>query len=219
MDCDIHLRAVIFSSKSHLIKSGLIACCVSSGLIACGVSQAFAELQAKVMDTQQKAKLADLQIEQLNRMKKHAHLTDSEITTLPDETRMYEGVGRMFILQSKEVIHSQLLEKQNGADEKIKELEISCSNHHAATSELQRRRTTQFWPAYRQARRRLARPLGSLADPLTDLSPLPPSPGSAQPIVRRPWELPSTQRKTYLERSVKDAEDNIREMLMARRSQ
>ncbi|MGH0131444.1 UNVERIFIED_CONTAM: hypothetical protein FKN15_007181 [Acipenser sinensis] len=47
------------------------------------------------MDTQQKAKLADLQIEQLNRMKKHAHLTDSEVTTLPDETRMYEGVGRM----------------------------------------------------------------------------------------------------------------------------
>ncbi|KAK6474649.1 prefoldin subunit 1 [Huso huso] len=114
------------------------------------LKKAFAELQAKVMDTQQKAKLADLQIEQLNRMKKHAHLTDSEVTTLPDETRMYEGVGRMFILQSKEVIHNQLLEKQKGADEKIKELE---------------------------------------------------------------------QRKTYLERSVKDAEDNIREMLMARRSQ
>ncbi|KAK6475932.1 prefoldin subunit 1 [Huso huso] len=114
------------------------------------LKKAFAELQAKVMDTQQKAKLADLQIEQLNRMKKHAHLTDSEVTTLPDKTRMYEGVGRMFILQSKEVIHNQLLEKQKGADEKIKELE---------------------------------------------------------------------QRKTYLERSVKDAEDNIREMLMARRSQ
>ncbi|RXM94891.1 Prefoldin subunit 1 [Acipenser ruthenus] len=29
-----------------------------------------------------------------------------------------------FILQSKEVIHNQLLEKQKGADEKIKEHEI-----------------------------------------------------------------------------------------------
>ncbi|MGH0116777.1 UNVERIFIED_CONTAM: hypothetical protein FKN15_051503 [Acipenser sinensis] len=32
-----------------------------------------------------------------------------------------------FILQSKEVIHNQLLEKQKGADEKIKELETCCS--------------------------------------------------------------------------------------------
>ncbi|XP_076993294.1 prefoldin subunit 1 isoform X1 [Tamandua tetradactyla] len=112
--------------------------------------QAFTELQAKVIDTQQKVKLADIQIEQLNRTKKHAHLTDTEIMTLVDETNMYEGVGRMFILQSKEVIHNQLLEKQKIAEEKIKDLE---------------------------------------------------------------------QKKSYLERSVKEAEDNIREMLMARRAQ
>uniref|UniRef100_A0A8C6CMM4 Prefoldin subunit 1 n=1 Tax=Moschus moschiferus TaxID=68415 RepID=A0A8C6CMM4_MOSMO len=111
---------------------------------------AFTELQAKVIDTQQKVKLADVQIEQLNRTKKHAHLTDTEIMTLVDETNMYEGVGRMFILQSKEAIHNQLLEKQKIAEEKIKELE---------------------------------------------------------------------QKKSYLERSVKEAEDNIREMLMARRAQ
>ncbi|XP_059273708.1 prefoldin subunit 1 isoform X1 [Mustela nigripes] len=87
------------------------------------LKKAFTELQAKVIDTQQKVKLADIQIEQLNRTKKHAHLTDTEIMTLVDETNMYEGVGRMFILQSKEVIHSQLLEKQKIAEEKIKELE------------------------------------------------------------------------------------------------
>ncbi|XP_060692777.1 prefoldin subunit 1 [Hemiscyllium ocellatum] len=114
------------------------------------LKKAFAELQSKVLDTQQKVKLADLQIEQLNRTKKHAHLTDAEISTMPEEARMYEGVGRMFILQPKVVIHNQLLEKQKIAEEKIKELE---------------------------------------------------------------------QRKSYLERSVKDAEDNIREMLMARRGQ
>uniref|UniRef100_A0A8C3ETK0 Prefoldin subunit 1 n=15 Tax=Passeriformes TaxID=9126 RepID=A0A8C3ETK0_CORMO len=112
--------------------------------------QAFTELQAKVMDTQQKVKLADLQIEQLTKTKKHAHLTDTEVMMLVDETRMYEGVGRMFILQPKGVIHNQLLEKQRIAEEKIKELE---------------------------------------------------------------------QKKSYLERSVKEAEDNIREMLMARRAQ
>ncbi|KAM7100832.1 prefoldin subunit 1 isoform X2 [Ciconia boyciana] len=107
------------------------------------LKKAFTELQAKVMDTQQKVKLADIQIEQLSKTKKHAHLTDTEVMMLVDETRM-------FILQSKGVIHNQLLEKQRIAEEKIKELE---------------------------------------------------------------------QKKSYLERSVKEAEDNIREMLMARRAQ
>ncbi|XP_018607090.1 prefoldin subunit 1 [Scleropages formosus] len=114
------------------------------------LKKAFAELQAKMIDTQQKVKLADLQIEQLTRVKKHANLTHAEIAMLPNSTRMYEGVGRMFILQSKSEINSQLTEKQKTADEKIKELE---------------------------------------------------------------------QKKTYLERSVKEAEDNIREMLMSRRAQ
>ncbi|KAM9312560.1 prefoldin subunit 1 [Gastrophryne carolinensis] len=114
------------------------------------LKKAFTELQAKVIDTQQKVKLADLQIEQLNKTKKHAKLTSVEIKALPDVTLMYEGVGRMFVLQPKENIENQLLHKQKVADDKIKELE---------------------------------------------------------------------QKKTYLERSVKDAEDNIREMLMARRAQ
>ncbi|XP_075020064.1 prefoldin subunit 1 isoform X4 [Calonectris borealis] len=87
------------------------------------LKKAFTELQAKVIDTQQKVKLADIQIEQLSKTKKHAHLTDTEVMMLVDETRMYEGVGRMFILQSKGVIHNQLLEKQRIAEEKIKELE------------------------------------------------------------------------------------------------
>lgn len=112
--------------------------------------KAFGELQEKVLDTQQKVKMADLQIEQLSRVQKHAQLTHKEISALPDNTRLYEGVGRMFILQSKEEINNQLMDKQRTADEKIQELE---------------------------------------------------------------------QKKQYLERSVKEAEDNIREMLMSRRAQ
>lgn len=50
-----------------------------------------------MIDTQQKVKLADLQIEQLSRMKKHANLTHVEITSLPNNTRVYEGVGRMYV--------------------------------------------------------------------------------------------------------------------------
>lgn len=110
-----------------------------------------------MIDTQQKVKLADLQIEQLSRMKKHSNFTHVEITSLPNSTRMYEGAGRMyvhplyqlcvkyyvivpfvvgyynsflssrFILQSKDEISNQLLEKQKTADEKIKELEVSLN--------------------------------------------------------------------------------------------
>ncbi|XP_048196533.1 prefoldin subunit 1-like [Perognathus longimembris pacificus] len=119
-------------------------------LVDLDLKKAFTELQAKVIDSQQKVKLADIQIKQLNRTKKHAHLTHTEIMTLVDETNMYEGVGRIFILLSKEVIHNKLLEKQKIAEEKIKELE---------------------------------------------------------------------QKKSYLERSVKEAEDNVWAMLIARRAQ
>ncbi|XP_029283477.1 prefoldin subunit 1 [Cottoperca gobio] len=113
------------------------------------LKKAFSELQVKMIDTQQKAKLADLQIDQLTRVQKLAKLTNAEISTLSDNTRLYEGVGRMFILQSKEDINNQLMDKQKTAEEKIKELE---------------------------------------------------------------------QKKVYLERSVKEAEDNIREMLLSRRT-
>uniref|UniRef100_A0A8C9EY05 Prefoldin subunit 1 n=1 Tax=Pavo cristatus TaxID=9049 RepID=A0A8C9EY05_PAVCR len=112
------------------------------------LKKAFTELQAKVIDTQQKVKLADIQIEQLSKTKKHAHLTDTEIMTLVDETRMYEGVGR--ILPSS-ILASALLEKNY--------------------------------------------------------------------VVSALSPEPESQKKSYLERSVKEAEDNIREMLMARRAQ
>ncbi|KAF7206892.1 prefoldin subunit 1 [Nothobranchius furzeri] len=114
------------------------------------LKKAFSELQVKMIDTQQKVKLADLQIDQLTRAQKHAKLTHAEIAKLPDNTRLYEGIGRMFILQSKEEINNLLMDKQKTVDDKIKELE---------------------------------------------------------------------QKKVYLERSVKDAEDNIREMLLSRRAQ
>ena len=35
----------------------------------------------------------------------HAGLTEQEITALPDQTRVYESVGRMFILSNKYVLH------------------------------------------------------------------------------------------------------------------
>jgi chaperonin cofactor prefoldin len=44
-----------------------------------------------------------LKIENLKRTITHASLTENEIVGLPDETRVYESVGRMFILSTKSV--------------------------------------------------------------------------------------------------------------------
>ena len=65
------------------------------------LKKAFAELQGKMVETQQKMKLSDLQIENLKRTITHAGLTEQEIAALPEQTPVYESVGRMFILSSK----------------------------------------------------------------------------------------------------------------------
>ena len=46
-------------------------------------------------------------------------LTEQEIGNLPDETRVYESVGRMFILSDKPAVTSRLTEKQTTSQEKV----------------------------------------------------------------------------------------------------
>ena len=46
-------------------------------------------------------------------------LTEQEIGSLPDETRVYESVGRMFILSDKPAVTSRLTEKQTTSQEKV----------------------------------------------------------------------------------------------------
>ena len=46
-------------------------------------------------------------------------LTEHEIGSLPDETRVYESVGRMFILSDKPTVTNRLTEKQSSGQEKV----------------------------------------------------------------------------------------------------
>ena len=85
--------------------------------------RAFVELQGKMVDTKQKMKMADLQIENLKRSITHTELTGSELKSLPEETRLYESVGRMFMLGTRSDIESMLDKKQDNAKDKIKNLE------------------------------------------------------------------------------------------------
>lgn len=89
------------------------------------LKRAFVELQSKMMESQQKMKMSDLQIENLKRTIMHSQLTSQEITALPDETRVYESVGRMFLLSDKPEVRQRLEKKQESCSEKIKTLEAN----------------------------------------------------------------------------------------------
>ncbi len=89
--------------------------------------KAFVELQAKMVDNKQKMKMADLQIESLKRQITHSELTEGEIKGLGDETRVYDSVGRMFMLSTKSEMVGKLHGKQDASREKIKNLEAHKS--------------------------------------------------------------------------------------------
>ncbi|EFN79929.1 prefoldin subunit 1 [Harpegnathos saltator] len=87
------------------------------------LKQAFSKLQEKMVDTSQKLKLADMQIDKLRRTKQRAELTMKEISCLPGNTRIYESVGRMFLLDDISNIKNMLDNRMKTSDEKIKTLD------------------------------------------------------------------------------------------------
>ena len=86
------------------------------------LKQAFSKLHEKVVDTRQKLKLADMQIEKLRQTKQRAELTKREISRFPEDTRLYESIGRMFLLDDVNNIKQGLDTKMTTSDEKIKTL-------------------------------------------------------------------------------------------------
>merc|ERR1712062_718634 len=72
-----------------------------------------------------KMKMADMQIENLKRSITHTELTSSELKSLPQNTRLYESVGRMFILSSGPEVTNTLDTKKENSKEKIKNLEAN----------------------------------------------------------------------------------------------
>ena len=81
-----------------------------------------------MVETSQKLKLADLQIETLKRNITHSQLTDKEINQLPTDTKIYESVGRMFVLKTITEARTNLENKIKNSEEKVKSLEV-CNQH------------------------------------------------------------------------------------------
>lgn len=85
--------------------------------------QAFANLQKKMLENRAQAKMADVQIAQLERDKTRAKYTMADIETLNNESRFFQSCGRMFILRSRIEIEEILKNDQNTCESKIKDLE------------------------------------------------------------------------------------------------
>ncbi|KDR18938.1 prefoldin subunit 1 isoform X2 [Zootermopsis nevadensis] len=91
------------------------------------LKKAFAELHQKLAETVQKMKAADEEISCLKNSMQHARLMDSEITRLDTSTKIYESVGRMFLLTNISDLHNHLENKSETCAEKIKILESNKS--------------------------------------------------------------------------------------------
>jgi len=89
------------------------------------LKKAFSEMQSKLIDTNQKVKFADVQIEGLKRNILHKQITDKEMGALPVETKVYQGVGRCFFSSSIPEVRSSISKQVSELHEKIKVFEAN----------------------------------------------------------------------------------------------
>ncbi|XP_046980920.1 prefoldin subunit 1 [Schistocerca americana] len=87
------------------------------------LKKAFKELQQKMLETTQQLKVADARIEVLKQGMRHTQLTGKELSSMPPDTKMYQGVGRMFVLTDVNEIKTSLDKKHESYSQKIKQLE------------------------------------------------------------------------------------------------
>jgi len=74
----------------------------------------------KMIDTNQRIKFTDMQIESLKRSMLHKEITSREMATLPESTSVYEAVGRCFFVSTIPKVKENLATTVRGLSEKIK---------------------------------------------------------------------------------------------------
>ncbi|QDS74251.1 hypothetical protein FKW77_002997 [Venturia effusa] len=93
------------------------------------------EIQAKSEFSSQQIQVVKAQLQAKNREQRMLQLTASEVGILPRETRVYEGVGKMFVLTPPQEVMDRLAtetkalesEKEN-LDKKLHYLETTYKN-------------------------------------------------------------------------------------------
>jgi len=81
------------------------------------------ELQKKMIETQNQMRISDVQIDALGKEKRKIELTQNEIGALPEDTKLYQSIGRMFLYKPKPGIMQVLKTEYKEAESKISELE------------------------------------------------------------------------------------------------
>lgn len=91
------------------------------------LKKAFKELQQKMLDTTQQLKEADSRIEVLKQGMRYTQLTEKELSSMSPSIKMYQGVGRMFVLTNVDEVRKALDKKHESYAQKIKTLENNKS--------------------------------------------------------------------------------------------
>lgn len=99
------------------------------------LKKAFSELQLKRMETTQLVAVSEGQRQALQRSITRAHLTTHEITELPADTRLYQSIGRMFLLAGRDEVKAMLTANEETAKEKIGEIEKNINRWEKALKE------------------------------------------------------------------------------------
>jgi len=99
------------------------------------LKKAFQELQIQMIDTKNKVKQIDLQIEALKRSSQHSKITLTELNGLPEDTNLYEGVGRMFVKRDRPGINKLLEQRVVTNDEKCKQLDQNKAYNESKVKE------------------------------------------------------------------------------------
>ncbi|XP_063702620.1 prefoldin subunit 1 [Culicoides brevitarsis] len=89
------------------------------------LKKAFTEMQLNKIETSKKLRFIDFQEEQLKKSKARYELTDSEISQLPEDTKVYATVGRMFVLSKLPELRAELKTKT----EKVVEMIGQCDKN------------------------------------------------------------------------------------------
>jgi prefoldin subunit 1 len=87
------------------------------------LKKAFEDLQAKMIYSRNQMKIIQVQSDNLKRQIQHSKLTEKEIGQLTEDVRMFEGIGRMFVLCNKPIILNNLDNKMKSCEEKMSNLE------------------------------------------------------------------------------------------------
>lgn len=99
------------------------------------LTKAFSGLQVKRMETNQLVAVAEGQRQALQRNIVRAQLTAQEIDSVPESTPLYQSVGRMFLLASRDQVKGTLLANETSSKEKISEIEKNTKHWEKALKE------------------------------------------------------------------------------------